>query len=176
MTLLIWPPSWRLRVGAWPGLATTMTAHDRVKSINLHAIGRWWWRQPNDEAVAAGDDEHMKSQCAVRQRWRRWQPNQYDRVSKGAFGCNDRTGQDRTIPQIRLFDSGSRVRTGLSQCCSQLSLKIGGTREDVRGRPCPGYPATKRTINGCAASSGDWFLPRGSRLWKLTTTRVRIYI
>jgi hypothetical protein len=64
----------------------------------------------------------------------------------GAFGCNDRTRQDGTIPQIRLFDSGSRVWTGLSQCCPQLSLKIGGTRKDARGRPYPSCPATKRTL------------------------------
>jgi hypothetical protein len=40
--------------------------------------------------------------------------------SKSAFGCNDRTGCDETIPQIRLFGSGSRVGTGLSSvvpCC-----------------------------------------------------------
>jgi hypothetical protein len=30
------------------------------------------------------------------------------------FGCNDRTGWDGTIPQIRLFGSGSRVGTVLS--------------------------------------------------------------
>jgi hypothetical protein len=65
---------------------------------------------------------------------------------KDAFGCNDRTGWDETITQIRLFGSGSRVRTVLSHCCPQLSLKIGGTREDARGRPCPGCPATKRTL------------------------------
>jgi hypothetical protein len=53
------------------------------------------------------------------------------------FGCNDMTGWDGTIPQIRLFGSGSRVETELSQCCPLLSLKIGGTREDARGRPCP---------------------------------------
>jgi hypothetical protein len=38
----------------------------------------------------------------------------------GAFGCNDRTGWDWTIPQIRLFGSGSRVGTVLScvvPCC-----------------------------------------------------------
>jgi hypothetical protein len=29
---------------------------------------------------------------------------------------------------------------------SQLSLEIGGTREDVRGRACPDCPATKRTL------------------------------
>jgi hypothetical protein len=29
------------------------------------------------------------------------------------FGCNDRMGRDETIPQIRLFGSGSRVGTGL---------------------------------------------------------------
>jgi hypothetical protein len=37
-----------------------------------------------------------------------------------AFGCNDRTGWDGTIPQIRLFGSGSRVGTVLSSlilCC-----------------------------------------------------------
>jgi hypothetical protein len=52
-------------------------------------------------------------------------------VFKGAFGCNDRTGWDGTIPQIMLFGSGSRVGTGLSQCCPLLSLKIGGMREDA---------------------------------------------
>jgi hypothetical protein len=66
---------------------------------------------------------------------------------KDVFGCNDRTGQDETIPQISLFGSGSRVGTGLSQCCPQLSLKIGGTREDVRGHPCPGCLATKHTLS-----------------------------
>jgi hypothetical protein len=30
-----------------------------------------------------------------------------------AFGYNDRTGWDRTIPQIRLFGSGSRVGTSV---------------------------------------------------------------
>jgi hypothetical protein len=57
-------------------------------------------------------------------------------------------GQDGTIPQKRLFGSESRVGTELSQCCPQLSLKIGGTREDDSGRPCPGCPATKRTLIG----------------------------
>jgi hypothetical protein len=47
------------------------------------------------------------------------------------FGCNDRTGRDEMTPQIRLFASELRVGTGLSQCCSQLSLKIGGTRENI---------------------------------------------
>jgi hypothetical protein len=42
------------------------------------------------------------------------------------------TGRDETIPQISLFGSESRVGTGLSQCCPQLSLKIRGTRENVR--------------------------------------------
>jgi hypothetical protein len=27
------------------------------------------------------------------------------------FSCNDRTGQDETIPQIRLFGSGSNIGT-----------------------------------------------------------------
>jgi hypothetical protein len=35
------------------------------------------------------------------------------------FGCNDRTGWDETIPQIRLFGSGSRVGTGLSSVVPQ---------------------------------------------------------
>jgi hypothetical protein len=30
--------------------------------------------------------------------------------------------------------------------CPHLSLKIGGMREDDRGRPCPGCPATKHTL------------------------------
>jgi hypothetical protein len=47
-----------------------------------------------------------------------------------------------------------KVGTGLSQCCPKLSLKIGGTREDARGRPCPGCPATKRTSIGCGSSEG----------------------
>jgi hypothetical protein len=72
---------------------------------------------------------------------------QVSHFPKGAFACNDRTGWDGTIPQIRLFGSGSRVGTGLSQCCPQLSLKIGGTREDARERPCPYCPATKRTLS-----------------------------
>jgi hypothetical protein len=55
----------------------------------------------------------------------------------GAFGCNDKTRWNETIPQIRLFGFGSRVETELSQCCPLLSLKIGGTRENARGRPCP---------------------------------------
>jgi hypothetical protein len=38
-------------------------------------------------------------------------------------------GWDRTIPML-----------------SQLSLKIGGMRENTRGRPCPGCPATKCTL------------------------------
>jgi hypothetical protein len=33
---------------------------------------------------------------------------------EAVFGCNDRTGWDGTIPQIRLFGSGSRVGTVLS--------------------------------------------------------------
>jgi hypothetical protein len=66
--------------------------------------------------------------------------------TKGAFGCNDTTGWDGTISQIRLFGSGSGVGIGLSQCCPLLSLKIGGTREDIRGRPCPDCPATKHTL------------------------------
>jgi hypothetical protein len=64
----------------------------------------------------------------------------------GVFSCNDRTGQDETIPQIRLFGSGSNIGTWLSQCCSQLSLKIRETKEDVRGRLCPGCLATKHTL------------------------------
>jgi hypothetical protein len=38
--------------------------------------------------------------------------------------------RDGTIPKIRLFSLELRVGTGLSQCCPQLSLKIGGTREE----------------------------------------------
>jgi hypothetical protein len=33
--------------------------------------------------------------------------------SRGAFGCNDRTGWEETIHQIRLFESESRVETRL---------------------------------------------------------------
>jgi hypothetical protein len=33
---------------------------------------------------------------------------------KGVFGCNDRTGRDETILQIRLFGTESRVGTELS--------------------------------------------------------------
>jgi hypothetical protein len=33
------------------------------------------------------------------------------------FDCNDMTRRDETISQIRLFDSESRVGTGLFQCC-----------------------------------------------------------
>jgi hypothetical protein len=68
-------------------------------------------------------------------------------ISTYAFGCNDRTGWDGTIPQIRLFGLWSRIVIGLFQCCPQFSLKIGGTREDARGRPCPGCPATKHALN-----------------------------
>jgi hypothetical protein len=57
--------------------------------------------------------------------------------TRGVFGCNDMTGWDEKIPQIRLFGYGSRVETELSQCFPLLSLKIGGTREDARERPCP---------------------------------------
>jgi hypothetical protein len=63
----------------------------------------------------------------------------------GAFGCNDRMRWNMTITQIRLFSLELSVGIGLSQCCLQLSLKIGGTREYARGRPCPGCPATKHT-------------------------------
>jgi hypothetical protein len=67
---------------------------------------------------------------------------------KSVFGCNDMTGWewDGTISQIRLFGSESRVGIGLSQCYPLLSLKIGGTREDARGCPCPSCPATKRAL------------------------------
>jgi hypothetical protein len=43
-----------------------------------------------------------------------------------------------------------KVGTELSQCCPQLSLKIGGTREDARGRPCPACPAIKHTLKECS--------------------------
>jgi hypothetical protein len=46
-----------------------------------------------------------------------------------------------------LFGSGLKVGTGLFQCCLQLSLKIGGTREDVMGRFCPVCPATEHIVN-----------------------------
>jgi hypothetical protein len=68
---------------------------------------------------------------------------------KDAFGYNDRTRRDGTISQIRLFGLESRVVIGLSQCCPQLSLKIGGIREDARGRSRPDCPATKRTLTHC---------------------------
>jgi hypothetical protein len=85
-----------------------------------------------------------------------WTGTRYDHNSqqashlqaiKDTFSCNDRTGQDETIPQIRLFDSGSEVGIVLSQCCSKLSLKIEGTREDARRRYCTGCPTTKRNIS-----------------------------
>jgi hypothetical protein len=89
------------------------------------------------------------------------------RDSKGAFGCNDRTGWDGTIPQIRLFGLGSGIRTDLSQCCPQLSLKIGETREDGRGHPCPGCPATKHTLNGLVRKDLDSLIILGSwMIWK----------
>jgi hypothetical protein len=56
---------------------------------------------------------------------------------KDVFGCNNRMRQDVTISQIRWFGSGSRVETELSQCYPLLSLKIRGTRENARERPCP---------------------------------------
>jgi hypothetical protein len=59
----------------------------------------------------------------------------------------DGTGQDTTIPQIRLFGLESRVETKLSRCYPQLSFKIGEMREDIRGRLCSSCPATKRTLN-----------------------------
>jgi hypothetical protein len=49
----------------------------------------------------------------------------------GAFGYNDRMGWDRTIPQIRLFGSGSRVGTSV---VPNYPLKLEGrerTPEDV---------------------------------------------
>ena len=51
---------------------------------------------------------------------------------KGAFGCNDMTGRDETIPQIRLFGSVSRVGTGLSQCYLSYPSKLEG-RERTPG-------------------------------------------
>jgi hypothetical protein len=72
------------------------------------------------------------------------------------FGCNDRTGRDETIFQIRLFGSESRVETELSQCCPQLFLKIGGMREDVKERLCPDCPATKRTLTSQQGNQEDW--------------------
>jgi hypothetical protein len=45
---------------------------------------------------------------------------------KGAFGCNDMTGRHETIPQIRLFGSGSRFGTELSQYCFQYPSKLEG--------------------------------------------------
>jgi hypothetical protein len=45
--------------------------------------------------------------------------NYYD-----VFGCNDRTGRDKTIPQIRLFGSVSRVETRLLQCCPSYPSKL----------------------------------------------------
>jgi hypothetical protein len=53
---------------------------------------------------------------------------------------------DGTIAQVRLFGYRLRVGIGLSQCCPVLSLKIGGVKEDARGRSCPSCPATKRTL------------------------------
>jgi hypothetical protein len=44
------------------------------------------------------------------------------------------------------------------QCCPQLSLKIGGTREDDRGRPCPGCPATKHTLSSFCKTSSAVYL------------------
>jgi hypothetical protein len=44
----------------------------------------------------------------------------------GAFGCNDRTDWDGTIPQIRLFGSELRVETELSHCCPCCLLKLEG--------------------------------------------------
>lgn len=43
------------------------------------------------------------------------------------FGYNNRTGRNETNPQIRLFGLGLMIRTGLSECCPQFSLKIGET-------------------------------------------------
>jgi hypothetical protein len=49
-----------------------------------------------------------------------------------AFGCNDRTGWDGTIPQIRLFGSGSRVGTVLSSVVPCCPSKLEG-RERTSG-------------------------------------------
>jgi hypothetical protein len=51
---------------------------------------------------------------------------------KDAFGCNDRTGWDGTIPQIRLFGSGSRVGTVLSSVVPCCPSKLEG-RERTSG-------------------------------------------
>ena len=48
------------------------------------------------------------------------------------FGCNDRTGWDGTIPQIRLFGSGSRVGTVLSSVVPCCPSKLEG-RERTSG-------------------------------------------
>lgn len=45
-------------------------------------------------------------------------------------------GRDEMILQIRLFGLESRVGTEVSQYCPQLSIKIGGVKDDVMGRPC----------------------------------------
>jgi hypothetical protein len=95
--------------------------------------------------------------------------------TKYVFGCNDRTRRDGTIPQIRLFGSGSKVGTGLSQGYPQLSLKIGGTREDVRGRPCPGCPATKHTLRSSIGSYSSGTLRHffNCDTWKTSCTSAR---
>jgi hypothetical protein len=46
---------------------------------------------------------------------------------------------------------------GWDQCCPQLSLKIGGTREDARGRLCPSCPATKHTLESARSVPTELF-------------------
>jgi hypothetical protein len=56
---------------------------------------------------------------------------------KDVFGCNDRTGRDETIPQIRLFGSELKVRTVLSQCSLSKLEEREGTPEDVPDLAAP---------------------------------------
>jgi hypothetical protein len=57
-----------------------------------------------------------------------------------AFGCNDRTGWDGTIPQIRLFGSGSRVGTLLSSVAPCCPSKLEGRERTSRDDPVLAVP------------------------------------
>jgi hypothetical protein len=80
-----------------------------------------------------------------------------DRVDSLSFTRSPRCSRVRLFTMTGQDVMGRSLKLGclvlgkgwdrIIQCCPVLSLKIGGTREDDWGRPCPDCPATKRTTN-----------------------------
>jgi hypothetical protein len=75
------------------------------------------------------------------------------------FGCNDRTGWDETIPQIRLFGSGSRVGTVLSSVVPCCPSKLEGRERTSGDDPVLAVPQPNTPLSSNSAQGTPLLLP-----------------